>query len=66
MTRKTPAVAPLAVLLLLQAPLLCADDPKVQDKDLDGEWELASVVIDGKEAPPPGDAKPAAAIRDRS
>lgn len=53
--------AGLAVVLLLPA-LLRADDVPEVDKDLEGEWELQSIVRDGKEGPPP-DPRPVITIR---
>jgi uncharacterized protein (TIGR03067 family) len=43
----------LAFLSLLPAVVLADDAPKTGDKDLEGSWELKSVVRDGKEQPPP-------------
>ena len=50
MTRRTPTVA--AVLLLLSAALLRADDSPKGDKDLQGTWEAVACVRDGKDQPP--------------
>jgi uncharacterized protein (TIGR03067 family) len=60
MTRRTLAVAA-AVLMLLPAAMLHADDAGKGDKDLDGDWEIKSVLTGGQE--PPADApKPEATI----
>jgi uncharacterized protein (TIGR03067 family) len=58
MPRRTLTIGALAVLLFLPL-LLRADEaqpPKVV-RDVDGEWELQSIIRDGKEGPPP-DPKP--------
>jgi uncharacterized protein (TIGR03067 family) len=49
MHRKAPTATALAMLLLVPAALLGAADAPKGDKDLDGDWEIASVVRDGKE-----------------
>ena len=60
MRRTFPAAA--ALLLLLPAALLRADDAPKGDKELDGEWEIKSLLRGGKE--PPEDApKPSATIK---
>jgi uncharacterized protein (TIGR03067 family) len=41
-----------AVLLLLPAAMLLADDAIKGDKGLEGEWKPISAVRDGKESPP--------------
>ena len=57
MLRRT-LTASLAVLLLAPALLRADDAPK----DAEGEWELQSIVRDGKEGPPP-DPRPVITIR---
>jgi uncharacterized protein (TIGR03067 family) len=51
-----PMLTAPALCLLLAPALLRADDaPKVQDKDLEGDWQLKSITHDGKEEPPGAD-----------
>ena len=49
MTRRLVIIPALAAVLLLPAALLRADEPAKGDKDLDGDWEVVSIVRDGKE-----------------
>ncbi len=61
MTRRTLTLSA-AVLLMLPAALLRADDASKGDKNLEGEWEIKSALFGGKE--PPEDApKPSATIK---
>jgi len=55
MPRLTLAAALAALLLPPAAPLFADDPPKTQDKQLDGDWEWASAVENGKKAPTPPD-----------
>jgi uncharacterized protein (TIGR03067 family) len=60
MTRRTLTTAA-ALLLCLPAAMLHADDAVKGDKDLDGDWEIKSVLHGGKE-PPAAAPKPSATI----
>jgi uncharacterized protein (TIGR03067 family) len=51
MPPRTRTALPLAVLLLLPAAVLRADDAPKGDKDLDGDWERVSTVRDGQNRP---------------
>ena len=56
MRRRSLTATALALLFVLPAALLRADEPTKGDKDLDGTWEAVSALRDGKEQPqPPGD-----------
>ncbi|HVS40312.1 MAG TPA: TIGR03067 domain-containing protein [Gemmataceae bacterium] len=54
MPRRLPTAFALSALVLLPA-LLRADDPPKGDKDLDGTWEMASIMQNGKDALTPPD-----------
>jgi uncharacterized protein (TIGR03067 family) len=53
MTQRALAATALAVLLLLPAAFLRADDPPpAADKDLEGEWDVTAGFRNGKDTPP--------------
>ena len=66
MRPRLPTAPALAVLLLLPAALLCADDASKGDKDLDGDWQGVSAVRDGKELPPPASGNPVMTVKGES
>ena len=51
MTPRTLTATVLAVLLLPAALLRAHDATKVQDKELEGDWEAASFIHEGKDEP---------------
>ena len=62
MLRTTLTATALALLPFLTAALLRADDAPKGGKDVEDEWELQSIVRDGKEGPSP-DPRPVITIR---
>ena len=63
MPRRTTTACALAVLLILPAALIRADDAPKGDKDLDGDWEMVSAVRGGQPLPQPEAGKPVLTIK---
>jgi uncharacterized protein (TIGR03067 family) len=49
MPRNTLAAPVLALTLLVPTSLRGGDDPKPEDKDLDGDWEVVAITFNGKD-----------------